>query len=86
MTDLPALTMILTGDEAEKRYCPISMADGSPLHCHASGCLAWRWLSEPISTILIMEIIANVPCHFCLSLNRRLRGSALAACGPLQPS
>jgi hypothetical protein len=40
--NLPELTMILTTDEAEKRYCPMAISDR--LHCQASACHGWRWL------------------------------------------
>jgi hypothetical protein len=37
------LTMVMTHDEAEKRYCPFSIAHGKS-YCEASGCHGWRWL------------------------------------------
>jgi hypothetical protein len=42
---LAELTMVMTQDEASKRYCPISMADNKS-RCEASGCHAWRWRSR----------------------------------------
>jgi hypothetical protein len=40
---LPELTMVMTQDEAGKRYCPVSMA-GDRSRCEGSGCHGWRWL------------------------------------------
>jgi hypothetical protein len=40
---LAELSMVMTQDEAGKRYCPISMADGRS-YCEGSGCMGWRWL------------------------------------------
>jgi hypothetical protein len=38
----PDLAMVMTTDEAEKRYCPMKI--GSYGYCEASGCMGWRWL------------------------------------------
>ena len=40
---LAELTMVMTQDEACKRFCPMSMA-GDRSHCEGSGCHGWRWL------------------------------------------
>jgi hypothetical protein len=39
------LTMVMNQDEAEKRICPLSMADGGH-NCRASACHGWRWLPK----------------------------------------
>jgi hypothetical protein len=40
---LAELTMVMTQDEAFKRRCPLSVADG---YCEGSGCHGWRWRSR----------------------------------------
>jgi hypothetical protein len=39
------LTMVMTQEEAGRRYCPFSMGNDKS-HCEGSGCMAWRWLPK----------------------------------------
>ena len=42
----PELTMVISQDEAGRRFCPLSMnSETGPSHCHGSACMAWRWHS-----------------------------------------
>lgn len=35
--------MLLTEEQARKKYCPHTTSPDGVLHCVASKCMAWRW-------------------------------------------
>lgn len=41
--------MILTEEEAKKKWCPYSRVDGGEGCCLAPDCAAWRWVYPPES-------------------------------------